>query len=231
MAYPYNPAVPLQQWEQLEPYFLPEDLKVKKVLDALFSKNGKTASAHSLLAAGFKIIPSTGYSGLIVVRHKKLKGYLLKIFTDNSPVSDAAQRLVWRIIGANYLREVVEDLGYGQTFKVPEKWLYPLPLSQHAVAGNKHFVLVVTDMKLVNDSKNYKYWSGDNKVTPDLLDRLYLLLQTAGLSDSIYPFNLPFASNDKIALIDTEYHHVWPIHYQRLTKFLSKRATRITGRS
>ena len=216
--YPFNPAVPLEHWEKIEPYFLPPESKTRGYLDKLFSKKRVTKNLHSLLNAGFRVIPSTGYSGLVVVRHKKLKGYVLKIFTDDSPLTDTDDRLIWRIKGAEFTKDVIARQKVGHLFKVPDKWIYPIPLQGNEENGAKHFILIAKDLKLVDEFKNYKSWGSDSKITPYFLKVLFLLLQEAGLSDSVYPFNLPFSTDGKIAIIDTEYHHCWPVHFQRLTK-------------
>lgn len=59
-------------------------------------------------------------------------------------------------------------------------------------------------------------------MTPKLLEAFYYLVKSEGLSDSVYAFNLPFCRDGKLAFIDTEHHHEWPVYFQRTLKYLSE---------
>lgn len=59
------------------------------------------------------------------------------------------------------------------------------------------------------------------EVSKDLLNALYNLLQMLGLIDSVYITNIPFAKDGKIAFIDTEHFHKWPVKFNRLSHSLS----------
>lgn len=75
--------VPQDVFERLTPYFLPDDHKMKKKLDAIFSSPDILENESSLRKAGFKPTGAKGYSKASIVKHKKLKKHLLKIFTDD----------------------------------------------------------------------------------------------------------------------------------------------------
>src|SRR5687767_6232302 len=81
-SFTYNPHVPIEICNDLTPYFLPEEHPIKSKLDPLFAKHRITHSAATLKKAGFKIV-SRGYRNhAIVAKHPKMKGYLIKVYTD-----------------------------------------------------------------------------------------------------------------------------------------------------
>jgi len=58
-------------------------------------------------------------------------------------------------------------------------------------------------------------------MTKEKAQAIRVILLEVGLSDSVYAFNLPFTKKGKIAVIDTEYYHIWPVHLERLTNYFS----------
>ncbi len=84
----------------------------------------------------------------------------------------------------------------------------------------KNFVLVVEDMNILNQKENEAKWRSV-EITPSLLDAVDLLLDEAGLSDSVFAFNIPFSYDGKISVVDTEYFHRWPIRFGPLKHYLS----------
>ena len=84
----------------------------------------------------------------------------------------------------------------------------------------KDFILVEEDMNLLDKESNLAMWKSDS-ITEELLDALYHLLEELGLNDCAKPDNAPFSSDGRIAFIDTETHHSWPVNYSKLTPHLS----------
>lgn len=210
-------------WDCCAEYFIPVDHPAKRVLDEIFGMAPRAIqSSKSLRKAGFKNTKPGKWSGTIVTRHKKLKGYLVKLFTDEQTQYIDSKKLIQRAEGARSVRATVDRLGWGSIFKVPQKWIYPLPAPSGALKKEerKNFILLVEDMDLMSETENLSKWASDS-LPRKTLKILHQLLDEEGLSDSVYAFNLPFAKDGRIALIDLEQHHRWPIPYHKLCKYLS----------
>lgn len=209
------------KWNQISQYFLPEDHPIKTSLDRIFTESRPTLNRQALIDAGFRKTKPRSYSRTIVSSHSQLKGYLLKIYTDDNP-KDELKEFINRITGAESIREAIQQKGYSHHFKVPHKWLYPLPQNSAGQHGHhrKNFVLVVEEVDILSNESNYRLWAGA-AMSPRLLREVYELITDLGLDDSIFPFNIPFTKSGKLAFVDTTQHHRWPIPYHRLTKYLS----------
>lgn len=207
-------------WNQLTPHFLPEDHPIKAKLDTIFSARA-TQNTASLKKAGFIDPEPRKYSRTVVTRHPRLKGFVIKLYTDDSPLNDAFELLL-RVTGANYTRDAINRFGYQSIFAVPKKWIYPLPESRLSTDGSypKNFILIAEDMNVLERSDNY-YWWKSGLVTKKILDALYMIVQEAGLDDSVMPSNIPFTKDGKIAFVDTPCYHRWPVGFDRLTRHLS----------
>lgn len=222
-SYPQNPYVDPDLWENLTPYFLPEDHPVKEQLDEIFSSGQRVLlNQDTLVEAGFTA-PKPGHklTRPYVLKHPKLKGYLVKMFTDDNKVTEWEQ-WVRRIKGAYYTQECIDKHGYQKYFSVPKKWIYPIPVGS-ASAGEyrKNFILVVQNMKILKKNENKRTWKS-MAVNPYVLDALYTVVDEVGLADSLFVFNIPFSRIDgKISFIDTEDYHIWPINYERMKNYLS----------
>ncbi|MCE2983922.1 MAG: hypothetical protein LW832_10215 [Parachlamydia sp.] len=220
-SYNYNPHVPCWDWFNLEPYFLPPDHPLKPKLDRLFSKR-VTLSKETMEKAGFKKIHLRQPTNIVIGRHADLKGYLVKAYLDTQPPLIDWVNWVNRIKGAQTIQEMIDKYQM-KDFLVPKKWIYPLP--EHPSPPNqsgyhrKNFILVVEDMHILQDEDNRKAFQ--NKMTPARLKRLFILFTEGGLIDSIYPDNIPFTKKGKIAFIDTEHFHCWPVNVLRFKQFLS----------
>lgn len=218
--YKKSPFIAPETWETLKPYFLPEDKPIKAKLDKIFSKR-VSGSVATLDMAGFKILSIKKRPGQpIVVKHPKLKGYVLKLFTDDLSVENEWKDLEQRIIGAQIIQETISKFGYQHYFKVPQKWIYPLPASPEPRQGltGKHFVLVAEDMKILSRKKNKKWWRSI-VMTKELMQAIYNVYSDAGLYDCIYIENAPFCKDRKIAFIDTQHFHGGPINFKRMKKY------------
>lgn len=219
----YQPAcVDDWMWEQMQPYLLPEDHPLKNVLDRIFTKERVTASFESLEKAGFKCKPLRKWNNAIVARHKNIKGYVFKMYSDDQVGFPDFPFWFARIQGAEHIRKSIAKLGYQHIFKVPRKWLYQLPsepLSQNP--HERNFILICEDMKILSKEGNYERWRGP-LVVPQLLDAVYDVLTDAGLIDSIYVDNIPFNKEGMVVFIDTEHFGKGPVPYHKMLPFLSK---------
>jgi hypothetical protein len=220
--YPRNPHIDDATWNDLQPYFLPETMPIKPKLDKIFSKRA-TQSRKSLESADFKL-PATirKPNHPLVIKHPKLKGYLLKLFTDDNGFVDAHVDWKRRIIGAHYVREAIERLGYKKLFKVPHKWIYPIPHEPPVIPGSyrQNFLLVVEDMHIFKSGDNKGWWKSI-AMNKELVDAIFTIFQDVGLSDSVYPDNLPFSHDRRMAFVDTQHYHKWPIHFEKLLPYFS----------
>lgn len=218
--YEQSPHVPDHVWEHVKPHLLPSNHPVKPRLDKIFMNSRATLNQQSMEAAGFVRTTVRTYSHNIVSKHPDLKGYLVKLFTDEQEIEDYPL-LISRIDGANCVRQEIKNRGYEKMFSVPNKWIYPLPAEPSPPPGShrKNFILVVEDMHIYRKSKNYRRWQ--EKMTPKRADAMFVLIQVVGLNDSIYPFNLPFCEDGRQSFIDTEHHHKWPIRFDLMLPYFS----------
>lgn len=192
-------------------YLIPHDHPAKPTLDALFGGKRVTATRSRLKKAKFHPINHPGPNTTTTLTHKNLKGYVIKLVTDDIAGVDTAALFSKRVRGANLIRETIEKEKLTAYFKVPHKWLYPLPYAP------EKYILLAEDMNIVSFSENKVLWRSPEVMTRDRLEAVFRLIAVAGLSDSIYPFNIPFSYDGKIAVIDTEYFQNWCIPYHKLT--------------
>jgi hypothetical protein len=218
--YEKSPYVSADVWDCVKPYLLPSNHPVRARLDKIFSSSRVTLNQDTVLAAGFERATIRAYSHNIVSKHPDLQGYLVKFFTDEQDLQDFPP-LIWRIEGANAVRNEIKARGYEKMFSVPKKWIYPLPAepSPPPECYRKNFILVVEDMHIYRKNKNYRRWK--ENMTPKRADAMFVLLQVVGLYDSIYPFNLPFCEDGRQSFIDTEHHHKWPIRFDLMLPYFS----------
>lgn len=209
------------RWIEVQPYLLPENHPVKSKLDSIFSKSRATSSIDTFSRAGFDYMDLRKWDNVIVAWHQKLKGYIIKAYLDDQIGINDHLAFMTRINGAEAIRDAITAFGYENYFKVPKKWLYMLPDDPPVLPGlqRKMFILVEEDMNLVSSSSNSRMWQKNS--SKNFLKALFTLLQTLGLKDSVYITNIPFAKDGKVAFIDTEHHHSWPVKFSRLAKFLN----------
>ena len=222
--YQKNPYVETETWEQLEPYFLPDNHPIKATLDRIFSKSRALASNKAMKKAGFKLLKQPK-NKLAIAKHPKLKGYLVKAYLDPMLTTD----WVWwikRIEGARAVQNSIDKHGYQALIKVPQKWIYPLPPepSPKVIPGaeRKNFILVVEDMRVLNYEDNLEAYY--KKPTRTLLNAIYTIITENLLIDSIYIDNIPFCKDGKLAFIDTEHCNdtSQPLKIERIAQYLSK---------
>lgn len=222
-TYVKSPYVDQEIWDSVLPYLLPEDHPIKPQLDRIFSISRASENRESLKAAGFKNTKSRRWSHVVVTKHPKLKGYLLKLYTDEQ--ENVVDWIKWksRIKGAMETQKVIDEYGFHDIFIVPKKWIYPLPAEPSPSSPDyerKNFILVVEDVHVLPSNTNLLAWKSP-AMTVEKLDAIYTVLKKVGLWDTVYAFNLPFTKEGKLAFIDTEFYHRWPVHYSHLTPYLS----------
>lgn len=224
-AYVRNPHVPQDVWDRLSPYFLPMNHPLKPKLDKIFKKARVLKDEKSMKKAGFEDVEPRKWTRLIVTTHPKLPGHIIKAYLDRQHYhAGVPEYELWllRIHGAQLIRDYIHIRGWGGKFKVPNKWIYPVPADPAPPAGllRKNFILVVEDMDIQRDSKNEEKWKS-NLITPDLLDRVFGLITDLGLRDCAKPDNIPFAKDGRIAFVDTQTFNQYPISYHKLLPFLT----------
>lgn len=214
-------------WRRVAPYFLPEDHQIKAVLDDLFSKSRVIISIKSMKKAGFIEPKPRKWTHLIVTKHPKLPGYIFKVYLDAQYYhKEKSEYEHWleRIQGASAIKKKIQKHHWEHFFKVPKKWIYPLPEnpSPPKELMRKNFILVEEDMDIYDKKTNDKKW-GSSWVTKEKLDALYLLLEELGLHDCPKPDNIPFSKDGRISFVDTQTFEKWPVSYSKLTPYLSSK--------
>lgn len=220
VEYPYNPYVPAWDWFCLKPYFLPQDNPIKKKLDYIFTHKRATFSKESFESVGFEKIKLRDPTNIVVGKHPALKGYLIKAYLDTQPFLIDWVNWMNRIAGALSIQECITKNNF-QSFAVPRKWIYPLPEnpSPPDFCKRKNFILIVEEMPILSKKKILEFYK--KQVTVSQLTELFILFTELGLIDSIYPDNIPPTATGKIAFIDTEHHHQWPVNLEKFKQFLS----------
>lgn len=208
-------------WNYLQPFFLPENHPVKPKLDRLFSKR-VTQNSETLRKAGFTKPDPMKFSKTIVSQNKHVPGYIFKFFCDDQKSISDWQRLFYRVTGAIYIQDALNRYNINHLFVVPTKWIYPLPENPSPPSNleRKNFILVENVFDIYLGKENNNMWKSP-LVNPVNLTWIYLLLQELGLNDSPYNFNMPMTKDNRIAFIDTEHHHKWPVPFYKLWPFLS----------
>lgn len=207
-------------WNEVLPYLMPDDHPARKKLDKLFNSFRVTENARSISKAGFKNYIPGQFSHAIVSKNKKIKGYYFKFYSDEQYIEDESKQWLERAFEARSLAAAIRSHGYDHYFSVPEKWIYPLPDFPKSNSPHpKSFILVAKCLDIEKRKKSREKWR--SKVTPALLDALYILVVQEGLNDSLIASNLPFTKNNKLAFIDLEHHHKWPIPFYKLNTYLN----------
>lgn len=204
---------------EIKPHVLPENHPAWSKLNRIFCRSRCTQSPEHFKKAGFRRWQPGRWSRVSASAHPDLPEYFIKAYCD----SETGMVFDWkkwlhRIRGAETVREcIIRNELQGQ-FKVPKKYIYPMPLNPSPPKKGKYvrknFILVCENMNINDHKTNEKMYR--TKMTRELLKGLYIILQECGLNDSVYHFNMPFCKDGKIACIDTEYHHHWPVPFYKL---------------
>lgn len=220
-----SPEVDDAVWEEVKPYLLPANHPAWPKLNRVFCKNRATLSPDEFKKSGFKRWRPGKWSRVSASSHPELKEYFIKAYCDvETGIIYDWKKWIHRIEGAETIRDCIKKYHLQEHFAVPHKWIYPLPKNPAPPNSSrivrKNFILVCENMRIEEHSKNEKYYK--KKMTPRLMQGLYIILQVCGLYDSVYCFNIPFCKDGRIAVIDTEYHHKWPVPFYKLKKSFSK---------
>lgn len=222
--YTPNPHVAPEIWETVKPYFLPENHPVKPKLDRMFSKTRVTLTSETFKKEGFKRNKPGTFNRVMASSNPNLPGYFIKAFADTElTIQQDWQKWINRIEGAKSIKECIRRNGYQSLFKVPNKWIYPLPIHPSPPRSSKYlrknFILVAEDMRIYDHDTNEKKYH--DQMSHKRLKALYTVLQEEGLYDSVYAFNIPFSKDGKMAFIDTEHHHKWPVPFHKFNRYFS----------
>lgn len=212
-------------WDELSPYFLPEDHPARPVLDQIFSQSRATLSLKSLKKAGFIDPKPRKWTHVVVTRHPDVPGIIFKIYLDaqrNFKQRTEYQQWIQRIEGALLIEQMVQVHGWEHIFKVPKKWIYPLPEEPNPPKEfiRKNFILLAEDMDILPQEENYAKWKTD-WINREKIDAIYAICEELGLYDSAKPDNIPFSRDGRIAFVDTQTVNRWPVAYRKLTPFLT----------
>lgn len=220
--YPINPYVPAEVWAAVSPLFLPENHPIKPKLDRMFSSTRVTLTPDTFRRAGFKRFKPGRFSRIMASSHPNMPGYFIKAFSDLEAKVVDWQKLMRRIAGSFAIRECIKRNGLEAHIKVPQKWIYPLPVEPSPPNTDryfrKNFILVAEDVQAYSHSENEKKYK---RISKERLKAFYIVANQEGLWDSCYAFNAPFCKDGKIAFIDTEYFHKWPVPFHKLNRYLS----------
>lgn len=209
------------------PYLMPKDHPIKSSLDELFLSGKRIiASRNSLVEAGFEDRNPEPRTGVFVLRHREFKGYIFKIYTDDQLTyyRNEPEYITWmlRARGAKLIRNEIKARRWEKYFKVPRKWIYPLP--EGAVPAQeghlqKYFILVEDEMDILPNEISRQIWS-NGSVSKEKLTRLFTLITKVGLRGGCKYDNIPFCRDGRIAFIDTQNNLSWPLPYHRLLPVL-----------
>lgn len=214
-------------WNRIEPHLLPENHAIKPALDALFSASRATLCLESLESAGFINPKVREWTHIVVTKHPDIPGYIFKIYLDAQRCFNNKKEYdywLMRIEGVRAIKEELQRRNWEDRFKTPTKWMYMLPQEPAPPEEfiKKDFILVEEDMDIYDDEQNYKLWKS-NSVTKEFLKDFYHLCEELGLYDCAKPDNAPFSKDGKIAFIDTQTIHQWPVNYTRMSRYLSQK--------
>lgn len=221
--YHYHEDVSDDVWSSVAPYLLPQNDKLKIKLDKIFKKRA-SGGMSSLKKAGFTNIIHQKWTRLIVAKHPDLKGYIVKLYLDRQHYHRGIpEHYFWirRCMGSEIIRTEINQNNWQKLFKVPRKWIYPLPPTPLPTRDGpaKHFILVEDDMDIYPQDRNNHLW-GSRHVTKELLDALFYIIQKHGFYDCAKPDNIPFSKDGRIAFVDTQSFHRWPVAFDKLVWYL-----------
>ena len=217
-AYEKPENISQELWDSIAPYFLPEDHPLKPKMDKIFGKKTVTKNSKTVNRAGFYNSEPGKYSKVIVSKHPSLKGFVVKMYLDSNNQVNDGEKFRERIWGAEKIKSAMEAHSFGDVLKVPQKWIYPIQIFSDSGLFPKQFVLVAEDMYPYSYDKSLKMWK--YKTTKRQLKAVFVILTTVGLPDCSYAFNIPFCKDGKLAFLDTEQWGLWPVHYQRMHRYL-----------
>ncbi|MEC7839836.1 MAG: hypothetical protein VX777_07335 [Chlamydiota bacterium] len=218
----FNPYVSEEVWNEVAPYLMPDDHPIKQKLDKIFQDKRVTESCETLLEAGFVFTPVQGIV-CKAMKHKKMKGYVFKIYPDT--IETRVDWVSWtkRCRGAKLIRESIKKHGYESLFKVSNKWIYPLPAEPSpktmSKGGRKNFILVAEDQHPTSKKYNWSKWRRVR--SQEFIKKVMRVVIDTGAGDCVRANNIPWCKDGKVAFIDTEVTHRWPVSFQPMLEVMS----------
>jgi hypothetical protein len=172
-------------------------------LGALFRDPDMFDSRRSWASAGFRVIERSNNGKIMVARHTSVSGLLFKKYTSDIDERDQTKNFKRRLEGANRLRAFADSRRLSRIV-IPRKWILELP-RPFSRKETSH-VLVAEQLDLMSDDQTKEAY---RRIDPNVLGELSVVLFNFRGMDSIAK-NLPFVSDGRIGLIDTE-------HWDRIT--------------
>lgn len=189
----------------MAPYLLPQNHPTKRVLDKIFAKPGVIKNTTTLRKAGFTIFRSQKKSYIRVLKHQRLRGYLLKVYPDTEQRIPKGypgwKRLTMRCVVAKKIKRIIKDQ-HIRNFVVADKWIYPLPPPKNRHYHQQPVVLIVKDMNIYNGERSRVAWK--KKATHRTMRELHRIF-SRGLGSPYLAGNLPYTKRGRFAFIDTEF--------------------------
>lgn len=219
-AYTKPNLVSEEVWNDVQPYLLPEKHPLKNKLDRLFTSFRVTLNAESILKAGFSKANPGLFSHAIIAKNETFPGYYFKFYSDDQAIDEESKQWINRAFEAKKLKQAINNHQYQKYFVVPKKWIYPLPdLPKSKGRYPKSFILIAEKIDITKRSMNIHKWR--TVPTKKLLNAVFVITEQEGLVDSLVAHNLPFTYDNRLAFIDLEHHHQWPVPFYKLLNFLN----------
>ncbi len=165
---------------------------------ALFRDADMFESRRAWSAAGFHVIDRENNGKIMVARHPAVRGLLFKKYTPEISLDAQRKNYERRAQGAAQLRSFFDSRRLVHV-AVPRKWIVELP--RLFCRKEKSHVLVVEQLDLLSDDQTKAAYQ---RIDPAVLADLCVVLYRFRGLDSIAK-NIPFASDGRIAFIDTEH--------------------------
>lgn len=180
-------------------YLLPENHKLKPILDSIFTSCSVIKNPSNFKAAGFKTISLRRRGFLRIANHPLVKGYVFKVYLThetNYSLDSCNARFTQRCKSARAVRQIIKQYNLNR-FSVPTKWLYNIQLPDSRTA----YVLIARDMHLLSRAQCRRAWR--KKMNRIGLKQLYTVFH-AGYSSTKLASNIPYTRNKKFSFIDVE---------------------------
>lgn len=215
--------------KEISLYLMPEDHPVKKTLDEIVKEADYPVfyDMKSMVHAGFDYVLPQHKTKIIVTRHPKLKGYVIKAYLDTQEYYEELPEhyyFIKRVQGANLIRKAIKKRKVSHLLKVPRKWIYQLPDSPYKTPPSglkkKMFILVEDDMDILDDEASKARWSSPF-ATKELISALHSIITEYRFKDCAKPANCPFCKDGRVALVDTQSFYKRKVGYYKLTPYLS----------
>ncbi len=212
----YQPIIAKSSQNQYHRYIIEDTNWLKNNLDQIFGENNATKNEKTFAKAGFEIICQRS-SKMIVAKHSKIPGYLVKVYLQSDKPVQTWKWLVNRCEGAENIRNLIKSKKI-TCFTVPDKWIYPLPGYPSVQDEDKTIamrdspaILVVSHMNIVDRNSCRIAW--ETCITKKHLRELYCIL-SHGFASTYLVQNIPYTKEGKFACLDTEY----PFRQHRLER-------------